>query len=320
MWPGRRESLERVDVLRRHEVHQAALHLARILEAIAAVPRERLVDDLDQLDGQVRRETSDGRHRLRRGHDERFLLGPAVVDAMTRDERVHHRADGEEVGAAVELIDETHRLLGRHVRRRSERGAGRGALRGGITHLRDAEVEHLDLAFVGDEDVRGLEIAVDDVDRVTRREAVDDALADLEHAADGHRAAALLPGVADGLAEEQLHDEERLTLLGHVVVEDLDGRRVIDLVRDVGLAEEPLADGFLAREVGVEDLEGRALTVAVRRRVHRGHAADAQKAFDGPLPFDDDPYPGGGALLITGFGGLHQVGHAHSPSVPTDDS
>ena len=161
---------------------------------------------------------------------------------------------------------------------------------------------------------------MDDVDDVARREAVDDALADLEDAPDGHRAAALLPGVADGLALEQLHDEERLALLGHVVVEDLDGRRVIDLVRDVRLAEEPLADRLLAREVGVEDLERGALAVAVRRRVHRGHTADAQKAFDRPLPLDDGPYPGGRSLLITGFGGLQQVGHAHSPSVPTDDS
>src|SRR5207302_10150349 len=134
-----------------------------------------------------------------------------------------------------------------------------------------------------------------DVDRVTRRETVDDALADLEHASDGHRAAALLPGVADRLALEQLHDEERLALLGHVVVEDLDGRRVIDLVRDVGLAKEALADRLLAREVGVENLEGRALAVAVRRRVDGGHPADAEKAVDRPLTLDDRPNPRGGA-------------------------
>ena len=47
-----------------------------------------------------------------------------------------------------------------------------------------------------------------------------------------------LPGFADGLALEQLHDEERLAVLGHVVVEDAHARGVPDLVRDVALAQE----------------------------------------------------------------------------------
>ena len=70
---------------------------------------------------------------------------------------------------------------------------------------------------------------------------------------------------------------------------DRDAGRVADLVRDVSLAQEALADDPVAREIRVEDLERRALAVPVRRRVHRGHPADAEQRVEVPLASDCRP-------------------------------
>jgi len=177
--------------------------------------------------------------------------------------------------ASVELIDESHRLLGRHVRRRPERSARSRSLGGRASHLRDAEVEHLHLTRLGDEDVRRLQIAVDDADRVTGSQTVEDRVGDLEHLGDGHHAPGALPGLAHRLAFQQIHDEEGLFLLRHVVVEHAHACDVADLVGDVRLAQEAIAHHAVAREVRMEDLEGGPLAVAMRRRIHRGHPADA---------------------------------------------
>ena len=84
------------------------------------------------------------------------------------DHLVHDRA--ERVDVAARVGGATGGLLGRHVLGRAHRhaGAGQPALaRGlGLGRLRDAEVEHLDdvggAVARDQEDVLGLEIAVDD--------------------------------------------------------------------------------------------------------------------------------------------------------------
>ena len=208
-----------------------------------------------------------------------------------------HGADREYVGSPVELIDEPHRLLGRHVRGGAERRAGGRALAGGAPHLRDAEVEHLHLAGAREEDVRGLQVAVDDADGVARREAIEHGVGDPEHLRDRHHAPGALPRLADGLPLEELHHEERLPLLGDVVVQHAHAGRVADLVRDVRFAEEAVAHDAVARELRVEDLERRPLPVPVRRRVHRGHPADAEKRVQVPLAPDGRPDARLGAVV-----------------------
>jgi hypothetical protein len=105
------------------------------------------------------------------------------------------------------------------------------------------------------------------------------------------------PRVADRLAFEQLHDEERRFVLGAIVVEHGDTGGVTDLVGDVALAKETLADGLVAGKVEVEDLQRGPLAVAMRGRIHGGHATDAQEGFDGPLPLDERTYALLGAVI-----------------------
>ena len=92
-----------------------------------------------------------------------------MVQALAGERHVHARADREDVAAAVDLGGESERLLGRDVRGRADGGAHpRGLDAGaGISHARHAEVEHLHLPGIGDEDVARLDVAVDDPHLVT---------------------------------------------------------------------------------------------------------------------------------------------------------
>ena len=72
-------------------------------------------------------------------------------------------------------------LLGREVRGGAEDGGGLGDRRGRVRHRAgDAEVHHLDLAGVGDHDVAGLDVAVDDAGAVRVLERCEHAV-DVSH-------------------------------------------------------------------------------------------------------------------------------------------
>jgi hypothetical protein len=109
----------------------------------------------------------------------------------------------------------TARLLGRHVRERPEYGAdvGEDGEGGGVGVVRgrerrplpgEAEVEDLGVAVFGEEDVLGLEVAMDDPLVVSGGEAVGDLAGDLEGAPE--RKCALLQWDPERLAFEQLRD------------------------------------------------------------------------------------------------------------------
>jgi hypothetical protein len=50
------------------------------------------------------------------------------------------------------------------------------------------------------------------------------------------------PPFLDGLSFEPIHDEERGTVLGHVVVHDDDCTGMLDAVRGIAFPQEPRAD------------------------------------------------------------------------------
>ena len=144
-----------------------------------------------------------------------------------------------------------------------------------VERPRDAEVEHLDAAVARDEEVRGLDVAVDDARRVRRGEHVEQLAADR----DGHRArAARRPSGSSSWSTdvpvEQLHDEERRAVLGDVVVHDAHGARVLHRVGGVPLAQEPRAHARASGQLRVQHLDGELGLVAVRGLVDDGHPAD----------------------------------------------
>ena len=135
-------------------------------------------------------------------------------------------------------------LLGRHVRGRADHRAGRGleadVLVVAVEQLGDAEVEQLDeLGAVGgrdDDHVVGLEVAVDDADGVRGLEAV----ADLhEHGERARQVDAGARPLAEALAAQELHDDERRAVVELDEVGDVDDVAVADAVDGARLLEEP---------------------------------------------------------------------------------
>ena len=114
----------------------------------------------------------------------------------------------------------------------------------------------------------------------TQQDVVDD-LGDEGHLEPSVR---LDPPLFEGHAFEELHDEKDGAVFRAVVINHLNDATMIDLVGDVALAEEAVADAGVAGELGVEDLQRRARAIAVRGRIDGGHAADAEGLLDHVAP------------------------------------
>jgi hypothetical protein len=131
-------------------------------------------------------------------------------------------------------------LLGGHVADRAhddagsrlDRGGRRRHLRrrgsGGGLELRQAEVEDLHAAVVRDEEVLGLQVAVDDPLLVGRREPLRDLARVVDRLPRRERAAGKL--LSKRLALEQLLDDVRRAVVGAGVV-DREDVRVVELPR-----------------------------------------------------------------------------------------
>ena len=112
--------------------------------------------------------------------------GGALVRSRSRDDMIEHRAQRVDVRALIHGLAES--LLGRHVRRGPQQRAGdrgvsrRLAIRAAIVGiavaareiLGEAPVDHDGLAELTEQDVRGLEVAVDDAVVVRVRDRVRD--------------------------------------------------------------------------------------------------------------------------------------------------
>ena len=234
-----------------------------------------------------------------------------------REEPVQDGAERPHVRARVDVAGVADLLRG-HVERGSEHVARRRELvvvR--AEHLGDAEVEHLEeRGAVGprrEEEVRGLEIAVDDAALV----GLEDGLARLEHQVhrldDGERAA-LLRVATEVDAVEHLHDDVRIAALHAPHVEHARhvlggqprrGARLTDEARrhlDVAVASlddarvvHVLERGGGHRPIGEQQLDRDAVACLEVDRGHDdAHAAGAELALD-PVPARDQiPSPGRG--------------------------
>jgi hypothetical protein len=231
----------------------------------------------------------------------RRLLGQdlhEVVAGVRRDARDHLVADRAEcVDIAARVGGAARGLLRRHVLGRPHRHARarQATLACGFCfgRLRDAEVE--DLHDVGgsfardEEDVLGLEIAVDDALRVRGGECAADLRGDLEGARDIEGAFAL-DDAAELDALEELHDEVHAAVGGGSGVGDVDDVRVTDLRCGARLAAEPLDEIGHARVAGMQDLERDALAdLDVLGQVDLAHAAFADQLDHAIATVDLDP-------------------------------
>ena len=121
------------------------------------------------------------------------------------------------------------------------------------------EVQELDEVLVvappDEEDVLGLEIAMDDPDLVGRGQGRGDLLADHQRASQRVGSVALA-GLVEVGPLEQLHHQIREPGGRAHEVEDLDDVLVVDAVDGTGLVEEAAHDVGVVRELGQQKLDG----------------------------------------------------------------
>src|SRR5581483_4433836 len=133
-----------------------------------------------------------------------------------------------------------------------------------VERSREAEVGEPHLAAPGDEDVRGLHVAVDDAARVRRLERGRDGGEDA-HRLDDREAPVLGEEVGERLPDDELHGEEgdAEALVRLEGAERADDAPVRDAREELALALEALR--ALARDPGAEreDLEGDARAARV---------------------------------------------------------
>jgi hypothetical protein len=215
---------------------------------------------------------------------------------------------GVEVGGGARLRG-GDALRGHVLRRAEDLARGREAR---VVHRPgDAKVKNLEqLRAVlqgDDEEVVGLEVAVEHLEVVGAREA----RGELEPEVDG---ATNLQGPAvapqDGLerlAFEVLHHQEGRAVVEGALVDNLHHVAVREASGAAGLAAKSLAELGVARELLAEELDGhRALVQRRKGAVHRGHAPRADHPLDAVPARDDGAHEG---VLLDDEG--HPVYEAH---------
>ena len=176
----------------------------------------------------------------------------------------------------------------------------------------NAEVEEFDGAVGGDEDVAGLEVAVDDEVLVGVLDGGADLAQELEALGD---AEALRGGVAgDGDAVHVLHHDVGLPRGGDAAVEEGGDVLVGERGEDLAFVAEA-ADGEVALQAAAQELEGDALVelgVGADALVDRPHPPHPQQPHHLVRP---DPRPDRRLVLVAQRGGQHVPRRALPPVV-----
>ena len=176
--------------------------------------------------------------------------GVAAEGQRSRSHFVEHGAEGEQIRAGVEFL--AANLFGRHVGHGAESGAGTGemvgidaeggersgggfGLRARVRDLGEAEVEDFGVAALGDEEVGGLDVAVNDAFGVSGIERVGNFDGEVEEAVKLHGTAG--DEVLQSLTLQAFHGDKSPAVFFADVV---DGA-------DVGMVESGGGFGFAAK-------------------------------------------------------------------------
>jgi hypothetical protein len=306
----RRPKQDRLRRGRARERRERVCELGRARKALIGLPLQTAEHDLLELRMNLGVLTERRRIGLQNRRKE---LAEVVAHEreVPRHQLVEDDADRPNVRAVVDALRRA-KLLRRHVERRAEHGlrrresarAGRESARS--LRLRDAEVEDLHhhrpvLAFC-EEQVRWLQIAMDDPDRVRLR----DPAQRLKHIMDRDVGSETMARLAfehlrEVLAVEQLEDHVRIA---HLLIDVVDADHVLVLdVRGGATFVDEALSGFRIARVGEHDLDRdgfRKLQVA--RSEDRAHAALSDQMIEHVLAGDHVPRP---RQLGRGRGGGH---------------
>ena len=212
------------------------------------------------------------------------LVALALIRRHAGERVVEHAAQRVDVGARVEALAAD--LLGRDVAERPDPAAvaGGAGVRGHA--LGEPEVGQVGVVVGAEQDVGGLDVAVDDAARVRRVERAGHLGDDVRRAgrvAGGARRARACAGRRLDVAHRDV--ERPVVALARVV--DRDDVGVVDRRRGARLADEAIAEvGVLGELRGDELQRDRAIEVELERSIDHPHAAaarDPQDAVAGEL-------------------------------------
>jgi hypothetical protein len=186
---------------------------------------------------------------------------PSAKGLPSRRHFVQHRTNRKQIAAPVEVL--AARLFRRHVRDGAERGprARQADVRGAVARstragrglLGQPEVEQLGVTATGHENIRRLDVAMDDIAAVRGVERIDNLHGEVEQFLVRQRLAA--NPVLQRLALEQFHHDERLA----VVLADLVNHADVGMIqrrRGARFAREALERRLVLRHFRGQELQG----------------------------------------------------------------
>ncbi len=239
-------------------------------------------------------ERGEGRRVVAQDRGDHVGAGVAAERPLAGEHLEQHRAEREDVGALVGRL--AAQLLGRHVAQGADDrpvlgldGQGRGsrswASRFELMQLGEPEVEDLDRAILGDEDVLRLEIPVDDAAGVGCGQTVGDLDRDLDRPPRGEvRLPQPLPKAA--AAQQLRHDVGHPLVLADVI--DGEDVRVVQRTGGPRLA-------FEARD------PARITGCGRRQRLDRHLAVEPRVVRLPDLAHPTRPYPGDDPIVRDGL-------------------
>jgi hypothetical protein len=156
-----------------------------------------------------------------------------------------------------------------------------------LQDLGDPEVEHLhEVVLVAarlEVDVRGLQVAVNDAERVRLRERAAHGARDRDHLLPRHRAARAI-ALVQALATQELHHDVERPVVGLTELVRRDRVRIAEQRQRRALAPKPRDHARVRGQVRVEHLEREVVT-----RLEVGRAIDRPEPARGDLRFDTKP-------------------------------
>ena len=245
-------------------------HFVEALVALVRVLAQRLIDDECGRPRDPRRVSLEA-HRLGLEMLERDHRGVLRLEWRTPRQRVEERA-AERIHVAAEVLRFVVELLGRDVVGRAPDFTARALF---ILHEdRQAEVHDLRGVRVGEEDVAGLHVAVNQPVLLRGAQPLRDLDAHVQHLRLRH-AALERDEAVERAAVHQLHGDVEAPAI-RAGGEDLHYMRMIDRRRDAGLRLELRDELLVLALVAAQELQRHvAVEARVVRPIHHAHAAAA---------------------------------------------
>src|ERR1700677_1025254 len=209
-------------------------------------------------------------------------LTAGIKRRLPAQELVERNSEGIHVGAAIDSATED--LLGRHVERTADAGAGLGCARRALA-LGNAEIHHLDDAAPGDHKIGSLEIAMDDAGAMRGSDSAQRLLED-RYGLVCRDWPAPPDQLLEALAVDEFHHCDRCAVVAEIV-EEQRNVRVIERALHARFLTEALDEGRVVAGFGAHHFNrDLPVEVQVERLVNDAHRAATDEFQNSIVVYD----------------------------------